>query len=76
MKFSALVTLGVTWISCRGRAEAFVFPKRSFKIPQFLERQVLLRPTGTWQTDIQQFFVGLAGKDTAYSCTLQRITQM
>lgn len=47
MKISALVTLGVTWISCRGRAEAFVFPKRSFKIPQFLERQVLLRPAGT-----------------------------
>lgn len=70
MKISALVTLGATWISYRGRAEASVFPERCFKIPQFLERQVLLRPAGTWQTDIQQFFVGLAGKDTAYSRTL------
>ena len=61
MKISALVTLGATWISYRGRAEAFVFPERSFKIPQFLERQVLLRPAGTWQ----QFFIGLAGKETA-----------
>lgn len=60
MKISTLVTLGVTWMKLQGRAEAFVFHKRSFKIPQFLKRQVLQRPAGTWQPDIQQFFLGLA----------------
>lgn len=50
MKIDTLVTLGVTWMKFQ-RAKESMYPIK-VKIPQFLDRRVLLRPVGMWQPEV------------------------